>query len=166
MNEFWESLHTSIQLILEEENQEDNSNEWIVENNSEFYDKFHFLLIYKKTANNKCYFYFRYDKNNFETLKGIMINPVLFTKNKITGKRINDHLNFQTPSKSGDISIIYSNVMILDCKNDETIAKMASKDKKEDVLKECSKEILEYIKDKTTSFNKISSYMNSDEFKK
>ena len=43
---------------------------------------------------------------------------------------------------------------------------MASKDKKEDVLKECSKEILEYIKDKTTSFNKISSYMNSDEFKK
>ncbi|WP_366187228.1 PD-(D/E)XK nuclease family protein [Flavobacterium ovatum] len=131
-----------------------------------FQNQFRYLLIYSKAATDKCYFYFRYNINTFETLCGIIINREINLDNikEFTGKEINEILGLDN-LKSAKNSVIYSSMSYANFNNDGEILKMLSVEEKKKLINEYSEKILEYVFNNEHLFKKISDYLNSDEFK-
>lgn len=149
---FWNDLAENLKFKLKK----DCEHNWKVEINSFKHNSNNFVSLNVTTdlTADKCNFYYRYNLNNFETYKGIMIDQTIL-KNELTSiSKINSQL--ENPFKfPGEISIDYSSTIALDCTDDEQVAEIASKDLNEDKITECSDEFLNYINSNTENFTNI-----------
>jgi hypothetical protein len=187
LNDLWNEL--SKKIIKNTELNKLFNNELYVENiQFKFDKKFNYILIGNKTMKGICYFYFRFNKENFHTANGILFDPDYIFKvdewetkkgkvkekgkfiyqtfinetekeNTIEKKYENDHY-------SGIVSLVSLKKPFPNVNNNELIINyltQKNKDMEKGILEETHEEMVKYVVDNIKFYKEIAGFMRKNE---
>tara|TARA_R110000868_G_scaffold146772_2_gene367767 strand:- start:6353 stop:7828 length:1476 start_codon:yes stop_codon:yes gene_type:complete len=186
LNDLWNEL--SKKIIKNTELNKLFNNELYVENiQFKFDKKFNYILIGNNAMKGICYFYFRFNKENFHTANGIMFDPdYMFKVNewetkkgkvKEKGKFIyqtfinetkNENIietNFENDHYSGIVSLVSLKKPFPDVKNNELLINyltQKNKDIEKGTLEETHEEMVKYVIDNIGFYKQIAKFMKNN----